>query len=172
MTTRATIRQTLAVEDPPKTRYARLGESRIAYQVLGDGPLDVVHCPSFGDCTDARWEWPAYSRLLRRLAKFARLIMLDPRGFGASDPPLSRPLSGWEEWTEDARAVLDAVGSERASILACVDSGPTGILFAATQPELTAGLVLVNATARSLIDTDYPWGLTEAESERASAFFR
>jgi class 3 adenylate cyclase len=81
-------------------------------------------------------------------------------------------LSGWEEWTEDATAVLDAVGSKRATVLACVDSGPTGILFAATQPELTAGLVLVNATARTLVDADYPWGMTEEEADRAAAFFK
>jgi pimeloyl-ACP methyl ester carboxylesterase len=102
MTTGVTIGQTLAVEEAPKTRYAKLGASRIAYQVLGDGPLDLIHCPGFGDCTDARWEWPAYSRFLRRLASFSRLIMFDQRGFGASDPPSSQPMSGWEEWTEDA----------------------------------------------------------------------
>jgi class 3 adenylate cyclase len=158
------------VEDAPKTKYARLGNDRIAYQVLGDGPLDLVQCPSVGDCTDARWEWPTYASFARRLATFTRLIMFDPRGMGASDPASNSALSSWEEWAEDALAVLDAVGSERAAILAGADAGPTGMLFAATQPERTEALVLTNTSARFLSDVDYPWGISEADLDGAVAF--
>ncbi len=162
--------ETVAVDDVPKTRYAKLGRARIAYQVLGDGPIDLLHCPSVGDCTDARWEWPPYASFLRRLATFTRLIMFDPRGMGASDPVSPEALSSWEEWSDDARAVLDAVGSERAAIHGEADAGPTAVLFAATQPERTGALVLANTTARFLTDVDYPWGLSQADVDTAIAF--
>jgi len=162
--------KTPAVEEVPRTRYAKLGNARIAYQVLGEGPLDLVYCPAVGDCTDARWDWPPYASVLRRLASFTRLITFDQRGMGASDPVSLEALSHWEEWAEDARAVLDDIGSERAAIVGYVDAGPTAMLFAATQPERTEALVLVNTTARFLTDVDYPWGLSQSDVDIAMAF--
>jgi pimeloyl-ACP methyl ester carboxylesterase len=158
------------VANLPETRYAKLGGDRIAYQVLGDGPLDLLYVSSVGDTIDTRWEWPPYARFLRRLASFSRLITFDNRGNGASDPVPAAGLPAWENWADDARAVLDAVGSEHAVIFGQINGGPTAVLFAATQPERTEALVLCSTTARFLRDEDYPWGLTEAELDAAVAF--
>jgi class 3 adenylate cyclase len=150
----------------PETRFAWLGKDRIAYQVLGEGPVDQVICHSVGDPIDLHWDWPPFADFLRRLASFSRLIMFDRRGSGSSDPASGETLSSWEAWAEDARAVLDEVGSERAVIHGGMDSGLAAILFAATHPDRTRGLILAGTTARFLRDTDYPWGLTEADSDR------
>jgi class 3 adenylate cyclase len=154
----------------PETRFAWLGEDRIAYQVLGEGPVDHVICHSVGDCIDLHWDWPPFADFLRRLASLGRLIMFDRRGSGASDPPSGETLSSWEAWAEDARAVLDTVGSERAVIHGGTDSGVAAILFAATHPDRTQGLILAGATARFLRDTDYPWGFSQADADRAVEF--
>jgi class 3 adenylate cyclase/pimeloyl-ACP methyl ester carboxylesterase len=153
-----------------ETKFAKLGEDRIAYQVLGSGPTDLLYMPASGHVIDVIWEYPPLAETLRKLASFSRLITFDRRGTGASDAAPMTELASWERWAEDARAVLDAVGSERASILAGADGGPTAILFAATHPERTSALVLLNTTARFLKDDDYPWGLTEAELGPAEAF--
>src|SRR5262245_18411920 len=91
--------------------------------------------------------------------------MFDRRGTGASDPVSGETLASWEAWAQDLRAVLDAVGSERAVIHGGMDSGLAAILFAAAHPDRTQGLILAGTTARVLLDTDYPWGLTQAESD-------
>ena len=131
----------------PRTQYAKRGRDRIAYQVLGEGPVDLLLVPAIGDALDVRWEYPPYASLLRRLASFSRLIMLDRRGVGASDPVSLEALPSFEEWADDALAVLDAVGSERAALLAVNDAGPTAILFAATRPDRTHSLILFNSSA-------------------------
>jgi class 3 adenylate cyclase len=148
-----------------------LGDDRIAYQVLGDGPVDLVLCPSSGDCIDLAWDWRPYAEFLRRLASVSRLIMFDRRGRGASDPVSGETLPGWELWAEEVRAVLDTVGSERAVVLGVADSGPTAILFAAIHPDRTRGLILANTVARSWRDDDYPFGLSEAEATAATDVF-
>ena len=150
----------------PETRFAWLGDDRIAYQVLGEGPVDHVICHSVGDCIDVHWDWPPFAEFLCRLASFSRLIMFDRRGSGSSDPASGETLSSWEAWAEDARAVLDEVGSERAVIHGGIDSGIAAILFAATHPDRTQGLILAGTTARFLRDTDYPWGLSQADADR------
>src|SRR5713226_4998027 len=134
----------------PETKYAKRGQDRIAYQVLGDGPVDIVQCSGSGFPIDTQWEYPTSAKYLRRLASFSRLITFDRRGTGGSDAVPTQGLAAWENWAEDARAVLDAVGSVRAVILSFADGGPTAILFAATQPERTQALVLFNTTARFL----------------------
>ena len=156
--------------DTPITKFARLGEDRIGYQVVGEGPPDLVYMPGSGQVIDTVWEHPPMASYLRRLATFSRLITFDRRGTGASDaaPTEGRPL--WETWADDARSVLDAVGSERAAIFGQADEGPTAMLFAATQPERTLALVLANTTARFLRDEDYPWGISEADIENAVSF--
>jgi class 3 adenylate cyclase/pimeloyl-ACP methyl ester carboxylesterase len=162
--------QTVPVSDVPKTHFARLGGDRIAYQVVGDGPVDLVWVPGLSDALDIRWEYPIYAAFLRRLASFSRLVMLDRRGTGASDPVSLEALPSWEGWAEDAMAVLDAVGSERAVLLGSLDAGPTAIMIAATRPERTHSLITFNTAARVLRDDDYPWGQTPEEAERAAEF--
>jgi class 3 adenylate cyclase len=121
-----------------------LGEDRIAYQVFGEGDIDLLFVASTGDAIDLRWTWPPYADFLRRLATDARVIMFDPRGYGSSDNASGEPLPSWERWADDARAVLDATESERAVLLGVADGGPTTMLFAASHPGRTRGLILTN----------------------------
>jgi pimeloyl-ACP methyl ester carboxylesterase len=141
----------------PKIRYARtLDGVNLAYQVVGDGPLDLIVVPGYVSHLDTWWEARA-GRLVRRLASFSRLILFDKRGMGLSDRP---QLVDVEQWVEDTRVVLDAVGSERAAVLGVTAGGLIGILFAATYPERTRALVLYGGFARQLRnEQDYPIGL-------------
>ena len=142
----------------PETRYARSGEVHIAYQTVGDGPLDVVLVDQWFSNVDAQWEVPPLARLLERVASFSRLIVLDKRGTGLSDPVPLGGLPALEEWMDDIRTVLDAVGSERTAFLSGVGASYLTILFAATYPERTSALVLIDGYARLLGDEDYlPW---------------
>src|SRR6516165_10466871 len=100
----------------PETKFAKVGEDRIAYQVFGEGDVDLIFLSAMGDCVDVRWLWPPYASFLGHLAAHARVIMFDRRGLGASDPPSGEALPSWERLADDARAVLDEVGSERAVI--------------------------------------------------------
>jgi class 3 adenylate cyclase len=145
----------------PETRFAPVGEDRVAYQVVGDGPFDLVYCSGAWSHIDMRWEHPRLSNVLRRLAGFSRVIAFDRRGSGASDPLPFDELATWERGAEDMRAVLDATASRRAALYAFADAGPLGILFAATQPDRTAALVLNTTSARFLAAPDYPAGAGE-----------
>jgi class 3 adenylate cyclase len=152
--------------DVPEVRFTSLGEDRIAYQVLGEGPIDLLYLSSLSiECIDTRWEYPPYVSFLRRLASFTRLILFDPRGIGASDPLPLEAMPRWEGWADDARAVLDAVGAEQAAFLGSTDAGPIALLFAATQPARTRALVVANTGARFMRAPDYPWGLGDADAE-------
>jgi class 3 adenylate cyclase len=135
-------------DDIPETKYATLGEDRIAYQIFGDGDIDLVYMTELGACIDLRWQWPSYARFLRRLGQYARVIMFDQRGSGASDYASGESLPIWERWAEEALAMLDVVGSERAVIFGTGDAGPTAILFAASHAARTRGLILGNTTPR------------------------
>jgi class 3 adenylate cyclase len=147
------------VVQPAETRYAWLGRDRIAYQVLGEGPPDlVVSFGSFGHI-DIAWEDPGIALFFRTLASFSRLILFDRRGTGASDPVPLDALPPWEGYAEELGAVLDQVGSQRAAIVAHVDAGPMALLFAASRPERTSALVLVNCSARWVAAEDYPIGI-------------
>jgi class 3 adenylate cyclase len=157
-------------EQLPETRFTRVGEDRIAYQVLGEGPIDLVYLPSSQDCIDVIWEYPPYARFLHRLATFSRLITFDRRGAGASDAAQADGLAAWESWADDAGAVLDTIGSEQAALLGQSDGGPTAILFAATRPERTRALVLFNSSARFLRDDDYPFGLNQGDADATQEF--
>ena len=157
-----------AAVDVPETNFARLGDDRIAYQVMGGGPIDLLYMPAWGPSLDLQFDLPAQAALLRRLASFSRLIMFDRRGSGASDSISYEGLPPWEQWADDARAVLDAVGSERAAVLGHAEGGPTAILFAATEPERTRALILFTTSARFLAADDYPWGLPEDALEDAA----
>jgi len=149
----------------PETRYATFRGDKIAYQVLGSGP-DLVFLTGTLTHVDIRWQEPLHKHFLHRLASFSRLILLDPRGCGASDPIPLDPLPTWEDEVDDLRTVLDEVGSEQATILACSDSGPLGMIFAATQPDRVHALALANTTARFVLGDDYPIGVPAAELER------
>jgi class 3 adenylate cyclase/alpha-beta hydrolase superfamily lysophospholipase len=144
----------------PETRYATLGDDRIAYQVFGEGDLDLLYVSGSGDPIDMRWEWPSYAAFLRRLGAVARVIMFDGRGMGSSDGPSGEVLPSWEGWADDARAVLDAVESERAVIFGSTDGGVVAIMFAASHPNRSRGLILANTTARGAVAPDYAigWG--------------
>ncbi len=147
------------------TRYARNGEIHIAYQVDGDGPVDVVLVD--GACThlDVLWEDPSYRRFSERLAAFSRLIRFDKRGMGLSDRVRAGTL---EERMEDVRAVLDAVGSTSAALIGISEGGPLSMLLAASYPERTRALVLCGAEVRERTDDDWPWGEgTEEEFEES-----
>jgi len=160
--------ETLSCVDVPETRFARVGDDRVAYQVFGQGPPDLLYMAGTGDALDVRWEWPPYAHFLRRLASFSRVIMFDPRGQGVSDR-VAPGVSVWEDWTQDARAVLDAVGSERAAVWAGLDATPIAVLFAATQPERTQALILFGGTARFAAADDYPGVSPEFTDDAQSA---
>ncbi|MEX2458904.1 MAG: adenylate/guanylate cyclase domain-containing protein [Actinomycetota bacterium] len=140
---------------PPETRYANVGDSQVAYQVFGEGP-DLVWVQGFTSHVDYRWEEPRQARFLTRLASFARVIMFDRRGVGASDQLPPGAATSWEDWVEDLNAVLKAAGSERPTLMASIDGGPMVLLFAATYPERVASLVLVNTNAKPVAEPGYP----------------
>jgi class 3 adenylate cyclase len=147
---------------PRETRYARSSDLHIAYQVVGEGPPLVVSDQWFGN-VDAQWEFPPMRRLLERLSSFARLILFDKRGTGLSDPVPVREAPALEEWMDDLRAVLDDAAIERVGILCGVGATYVGTLFAATYPERTTALILVNGYARLVRTGDYPWGRSPEE---------
>jgi class 3 adenylate cyclase len=145
----------------PETRFARVGEDRIAYQIVGEGPVDLVYCSGTWNHVDMRWEHPRIANVMRRLAAFSRLIVFDRRGSGASDPLPLDEVATWERGTEDVLAVLDAAGSEHAAVYGFADAGALAVSFATTHPERTSALVLNSTTARFMAGPDYPVGLTE-----------
>ncbi len=139
----------------PETRYARSGEIGIAYQVVGEGEIDLVLAFPFLSHLDLMWESPALARFVRRLGSFARVILFDRRGVGLSDPV--EGAATLEERMDDVRAVMDAAGSQRAALLGMSEGATMCMLFAATYPERTSALVLWGAMARSTAAHDYPW---------------
>lgn len=146
-------------------RYARSGEVNIAYQVTGEGPLDLVLVSGFVSHLDDDWQHPSSARLLERLGSFARLIRFDKRGTGLSDRAVGLP--DFETRMDDVRAVMDAADSDRAALFGYSEGGPLGILFAATYPRRVQALVLYGTYAkRTGPDTDYPW--CETAEERAA----
>jgi len=149
---------------PPETHYARSGGVNVAYQVVGDGPFDLVLVPGFVSHLELDWEEPRSAHFLNRLASFSRLIRFDKRGTGLSDRPAGLP--DLETRMEDVHAVMDAAGSERAALFGYSEGGPMCVLFAATYPARTSALVLYGSYAkRRDPDGDYPWAPTRAERE-------
>ena len=131
----------------PETKYARAGDLYIAYQVVGDGPFDLVFLPDWVNHVELRWEEPRSEGFQKRLASFSRLILFNPRGMGASDPvPITESPTA-EQWMDDLRTVLDAVGAERPAVFGAGAGGVISILFAATFPERVRALALFNTTA-------------------------
>ena len=129
------------------THYAKSGDVHVAYQVFGSGPIDLVLAPGFVSQIENYWDQPDLARWLLRLGSFARVIMFDKRGTGLSDPVSEVPSLDLR--MDDVRAVMDAVGTERAAQLGISEGGPLATLFAATYPERCGGLVLYGSFARS-----------------------
>ena len=150
----------------PETQYAKSGGINIAYQVVGDGPLDLVYVPGWVSNVEGAWEEPTLERFLSRLARFSRLILFDKRGTGLSDPVPESRLPTLEERMDDVRAVMDAAGSERAALFGFSEGGNLSVLFAATYPERTVALVTFGIFAKRLRAPDYPWAPTPDERTR------
>ena len=153
----------------PETRYARSGDVSIAYQVVGDAPIDLVCVPGWVSHIEHAWEEPSYAPFLRRLAQFSRLIVLDRRGTGLSDRVDRLPTL--EERMDDVRAVLDAAASTRAYLFGISEGGPMCALFGATHPTRTAGLVLLNTFASLRRTDDNPLAPANDEWDRTVDLF-
>jgi pimeloyl-ACP methyl ester carboxylesterase/DNA-binding winged helix-turn-helix (wHTH) protein len=155
-----------ALPRPPETMYARSGDVNIAYQVIGDAPLDLVFVMGWVSHLEYFWREPSFARFLLRLASFSRLILFDKRGTGLSDRVPINQLPTLEQRMDDVRAVMDAVGSERAALCGVSEGGPMCSLFAATYPEKTVALVMIGTYAKRIRDAEYPWGPTLEQREQ------
>ena len=151
---------------PPQTRFTRSGNVHIAYQVVGDGPLDLVYIPGWVSHVELAWEEPTLASFLERLASFSRLIVFDKRGTGLSDRVPDSQLPTHEERMDDLRAVMDAAGSDRAAIFGFSEGGSLATLFAATYPQRTIALVTFGCFAKRIWAPDYPWAPTPEQRER------
>jgi class 3 adenylate cyclase len=155
---------------PPETHYVEVDGAQVGYQVVGEGPVDVVLARGLGSSIDLIWESAPAAAFLQRLSSIGRLVQFDRRGTGVSDRISRDTPPTWEDWAEDVRAVLDAVGSQRAAIVAQQDTGPIAILFAAMQPDRVSHLVLSNTGARYARDDDYPIGASSDDVDALVAF--
>jgi pimeloyl-ACP methyl ester carboxylesterase len=151
--------------NPPETHYAKSGDVHIAYQVVGEGPLDLVHIPGYVSNLEEVWEEPHARKFLERLASFSRLILFDKRGTGLSDPVPIAALPTLEQRMDDLRAVMDAAGSERAAVFGHSEGGVMSVLFAATYPERTTALITLGTFAKRIWSPDYPWAPTPEQRE-------
>jgi pimeloyl-ACP methyl ester carboxylesterase len=152
----------------PQTRFAQSGDVNIAYQVVGEGPIDLVFVMGWVSNIDEFWTEPSFANFLLRLARFSRLIVFDKRGTGLSDRVDEKNLPTLEQRMDDVRAVMDACGSTRAALLGISEGGPLCALFAATYPQRTAALMTFGSYVKSRASPDYPWGRTD---EEYAAFF-
>jgi pimeloyl-ACP methyl ester carboxylesterase len=151
----------------PTTRYARSGSVSIAYQVVGDGPRDLVFVSGWVSHLESGWDEPLLARFRRRLASFSRLILFDKRGTGMSDRVPDANLPTLEQRMDDVRAVMDAAGSERAALFGHSEGASMAILFAATYPERTTALVTFGAFACRVWHPEYPWAPTHEQRQQA-----
>ena len=164
--TPATKPQSTTPDTRPATQYVQNGDVNIAYQVVGEGDIDIVFVMGWVSHLEYFWEEPHFASFLNRLASFSRLILFDKRGTGLSDRvPLSE-LPTLEQRMEDVHAVMNAVGSERAVLIGVSEGGPMCSLFAATYPERTAALVMIGTYAKRIRDDDYPWGVSAEDREK------
>ena len=152
----------------PETQYARSGEVNIAYQVVGDAPLDLVFVMGWVSHMEYFWREPRFAKFLMRLASFSRLILFDKRGTGLSDRVPIHELPTLEQRMDDVRTVMEAVGSEKAALVGVSEGGPMCSLFAATYPEKTLALVMIGTYAKRICDDEYPWAPT---TEQRQHFF-
>ena len=148
----------------PETHYAKSGEVSIAYQVLGSGPVDLIYVPGWVSHLEYGWEEPSVARFYRRLASFSRLILFDKRGTGMSDQGTNMPTL--EQRMDDVRAVMEAVGCERAVVFGMSEGGNMAMVFAATYPERTIALITFGVFAKRIYDPDYPWAPAPEERQK------
>ena len=146
--------------DQPHTQYARESDVRIAYQVVGDGPIDLVFATGGQFPIDLIWDEPSAARFLRRLASFSRMVLLDGRGWSASRTDAETTTPTVEGWADDLRLVMDTVGMERAAVMGWFSGAFFSMFYAAAHPERVSSLLLLDGFARFLRDTDYPAGMT------------
>ncbi len=151
------------------TGFARVGDAQVAYQVTGTGPIDLIITPGSFVSFDVASDDPMIELFFSRLASFTRLIRFDRSGIGASDPVPLDALPSVESYIEETLAVMDAVGSERAAIMASYDAGPMAMQLAATRSERVSALVLSNTSARARVAEDYPIGLDPKATEQLIA---
>src|ERR671936_1932929 len=150
----------------PETRYAKSGDLNIAYQVVGEGPRDLVYVPGLVSNIEEMWEEPALARFLERLASFSRLILFDKRGTGLSDRVPNNQLPTLEQRIDDVRAVLEAVRSERAALFGHSEGGTMCVLYTATYPERVLALITLGVWVKRLWSHDHPWAPTPEQPER------
>lgn len=148
-----------------QTRYARSGEINIAWQAVGDGPIDLVFVMGWVSHVELFWAEPSFARFLGRLSGMSRLILFDKRGTGLSDRVAVSQLPSLEQRMDDVRAVMAAAGSRRAVLMGVSEGGPLTALFAATYPDVVAGIIMIGAYARRLWAPDYPWGPTAEQRD-------
>jgi class 3 adenylate cyclase len=151
----------------PKTKYARSDDVRLAYQISGNGPFDVVWAPGTMSHLDLDWEIPQRALFFERCSQFCRLIRFDKRGTGLSDRPVK--MATLEERTDDIRAVMDDVGIQSANIFGVSEGGSMACLFAATYPQRVNSLLIWGAQARWIASADHPWGQTQEEHNQMIA---
>jgi pimeloyl-ACP methyl ester carboxylesterase len=152
--------------DVPAIRYTRTTDGlNIAYQIVGEGPFDLVFVPQVISNVEIFWENPRWAAFMRELGSFSRLLLFDRRGVGLSDRPSGVPPL--EQRMDDVRAVLDAVGAERAALVGTGPDGAMAVLFAATYPDRVSALVLFAVPPRGMWAPDYPWGRREEEARNA-----
>lgn len=149
----------------PRTRYAKSGDLSVAYQVVGEGPFDLVCAAGWVSNVEMAWEQPLHAAFFERLASFSRLILFDKRGTGLSDRVPPHDLPTLEQRIDDVRAVMDAAGSERAALLGISEGASLCMLFAATLPQRTRALVIFGGFAKRVRSADYPWAPSAAERE-------
>jgi pimeloyl-ACP methyl ester carboxylesterase len=159
-------------EQRPEVQYAKSEGGAVAYQAVGDGLLDLVFLPEWMNNLEMQWEDPRLARFPTLLSTFSRLLMLNMRGIGLSDPLPEDETTTIEQWMDDITAVLNEVGSERAALFGTGIGGSLAMVFAATYPERTTALVLLNSTARSSAAPDYPFGIDQEWRERTQRAMR
>lgn len=147
-----------------ETRYAKSGSCNIAYQIVGEGPRDLILVPGWVSNVEGLWEEPAAARFLGRLASFSRLILFDKRGTGLSDH--LEQLPDLETRMDDVRAVMDAARSQRAAVCGFSEGGVMCALFAATHPSRTSHLIMIGSYSRAKAAPDYPWGRSEESQQQ------
>ncbi len=158
------------VPDRPATRYAECGDLEIAYQVIGEGSVDLVVPPAGLLVMEASWDWPLIAAFWRRLARSFRVILLDKRGAGLSSQVAGVPTL--EERMDDVRAVLDAVGTESAAFFGASEGGPVTAMFATTYPERVSSVVFYGAVAKWSASGDFPWGFSDRAMDGHNQYVR
>ena len=163
------LRRKTLIHMPPETRYAKSDDVHIAYQVLGEGPIDILFVPGFVSNIEAAWQSPEMNAFFQRLASYCRLIVFDKRGTGMSDR--GSQIFTLEQRMHDVQAVLDAVGSKRATLFGISEGGPMSLLYSATYPERTSALILYGSYAKRAWAPDYPFGWKSEQWERVLGNF-